>query len=213
MEEIVASPTPVEEIQKTPEAPAKKQVAQEFWKYTWELVKTVLIVGISAYVIRVYMLQPFVVDGMSMYPILHNHDYLLVDKLTYNIRAPRRGDIVVFRYPKDPTYNYVKRIIAVPGERVSIKDSKVTVFNDEHPQGFVLNEPYIEAGNDTLPNGASSQSEFTVGTDQFFVLGDNREGSSDSRDWGMLPKNDLIGRVLILAYPLDRTSITPHADY
>jgi signal peptidase I len=192
---------------------AKTSPGNDFWRYSAELIKTLVIVTILAYGIRVFVLQPFVVDGMSMYPGLHDKDYLLVDKVTYHLQTPKRGDVVVFKYPKDINFNYVKRIIALPGEKVKIEDSKVYIYNTDHPNGFVLDEPYVAAGNQTLPNPTNAKTEFTVPADQYFVLGDNREGSSDSRDWGELPKADVIGRVLVLAYPFNRFQLDPHASY
>ncbi|MEI6477716.1 MAG: signal peptidase I [bacterium] len=197
-----------------PESSHQKPVqGGDFWRYSAELIKTLLVVSVLAYGIRVYVLQPFVVDGLSMYPGLHDKDYLLVDKLSYHLHQPTRGDVVVFKYPKDISFNYVKRIIAFPGERVKITDSIVTIYNAEHPNGFTLKEPYVSDGNKTLPNPATNQTDFTVQAGNYFVLGDNREGSSDSRDWGDLPESDMIGRVLVLAYPINRFELTPHATY
>jgi signal peptidase I len=193
--------------------PVKKTEANDFWRFTAELLKTVFIVVVLAYTVRTFVLQPFIVEGLSMYPQFHDRDYLLVDKITYKIKDVERGDIVVFRFPKDEAFNYVKRVIALPGERVQIKNSTITVFNTQHPEGFVLSEPYVSTGNTTLPSGNTTEATYEVPADSYFVVGDNRMGSSDSREWGELPKKDLIGRVLVLAYPFDRFGLAPHAEY
>jgi signal peptidase I len=191
----------------------KAQSSGDTWRFTAELIKTALFVGILAYVIRVFILQPFIVEGLSMYPQFHDKDYLLVDKLSYRLHEPERGDIIVFKYPKDPSVNYVKRIIGLPGETIRIEDSKVVVINEKHPQGIAISEPYVPSTNKTLSVSPSGKAEFIVPAGSYFVLGDNRMGSSDSREWGEMPKEDLIGRVLVQAYPLDRFALVPHADY
>ena len=203
-----------EQIQPTPESPTPSPVRRnETWSFLVELIKTAVIVLVFAYLIRVFVLQPYIVDGTSMFPEFHNGDYLLVDKLTYRFEAPKRGDIIVFKYPKDTSFNYVKRIIGLPGDTIRIENSKVYVYDSANPNGAPLTEPYVLPGNTTLPDSGTGQSEFVVPANNYFVLGDNRMGSSDSRDWGDVPDSDVIGRVLVLAYPFDRISIYPHATY
>lgn len=185
----------------------------DFWRFSAELIKTAIIVSVLAYVIRLFILQPFIVEGSSMYPQFQTQDYLLVDKVSYRLHQPERGDIIVFRYPNDLSINYVKRVIGLPGEKVVIEDGIVTVFPTVTDKGIVLEEKYIPSENSTrLPSGAS-RAEFLVPKDQYFVLGDNRQASSDSREWGFLPKEDLIGRVVVQAFPLNRAAVIPHARY
>ncbi len=199
-----------------PTDPASKKVQPperaDFWSFAAELVKTAVIISFIAYVLRIFVLQPFIVEGLSMYPQFETHDYLLVDKVSYRLHEPARGDIIVFKYPGNTSINYVKRIIGMPGERVHIESGKVTIFNSGHPDGVTLDEPYVEAGNKTLtPSGAIA--DYSVSDDTYFVLGDNRQASSDSREWGLLPKVDIIGRVLLQAFPLNHFSLIPHARY
>lgn len=193
-----------------PTQPPKKK--NEIWQFAAELIKTALIVAVLAVTIRAFVIQPFIVEGLSMYPQFHDRDYLLVDKLSYRLHEPRRGDIIVFKYPGDPRVNYVKRVIGLPGETIKIEDSKVTIIEPDNTQE-VLAEPYVSNGNLTLVNGKKDSYEYHVPQNSFFVLGDNRIGSSDSRDWGDVPKQDLIGRVLVQAYPLSRFALYPHAKY
>ncbi len=141
--------------------------------------------------IRFFLFEPFLVRGESMEPNFHNLDYLIIDKLTYRVKDPQRGDVVVFHPPFDQRIYYIKRIVGLPGERIVIESSQITIFNKENPQGFVLKEAYV-------------RNHYTVGKidvnldkDEYFVLGDNREASYDSRKWGPLKRKNIIGKVLI----------------
>lgn len=193
-------------------APLSPAPENQFLQFMAELIKTVLIVAILSVTIRVFVVNPYIVDGLSMFPQFHNNDYLLVDKLSYRLREPSRGDIVVFKYPNDTRVSYVKRIIGLPGETIKIENSKVTITKTDN-KTMILQEPYVQEGNQTLVNGKTDPYEYKVPQGSYFVLGDNRVGSSDSRDWGDVPDKDIIGRVLILAYPFERFSLAPHASY
>lgn len=204
-------PTPTEN-----RSVAASATQNDFWRFSAELIKTALIVSVLAYVIRVFVLQPFIVDGASMAPTFHTNDYLMVDKLSYRLHPAARGDIVVFKYPLDTSpnpVNYVKRIIGLPGERVRIEDGKVYIVNKDNPDGFLLDEPYINADALTTLQSGAAKAEFVVEENQYFVMGDNRPASSDSRQWGVLPKKDMIGRVVLQAFPLDRVHVIEHARY
>lgn len=178
--------------------------ASDFWRFTFELIKTAIIVGVLAYLLRLFVLQPFIVEGSSMQPEFQTNDYLLVDKFSYYIHEPKRGDIIVFRYPFNPTVNYVKRIIGLPGERVLVDKGKITIFSDAYPDGRRLTEPYLTENEATLLPSGAVRSEYVVPNDKYFVLGDNRGASSDSREWGFLPQEEVVGRVIIQAFPLGK---------
>ncbi len=170
------------------EAPKKNN----FWK---ELIKLLLIAFLVVVPFRKFVAQPFIVDGASMDPTFHNGQYLIVDELTYHFKAPERGSVLIFRYPKDPSKYFIKRIIGLPGETVSLNQGEVTIINSEHPEGFKLLEPYVKFEKiDT--------KTYTLGTGEYFVMGDNRYGSSDSRVWGAVPKENIIGRPIIRFWPL-----------
>ena len=178
-----------------------------------EAMRTIIVVVGLAYLLRIFVFQPYIVEGTSMAPHFATNDYLLVDKFSYRVSAPQRGDIIVFRYPNDPSTYYVKRIIGLPGERVSIQNGKVTIFNSDNPQGFVLDESsYLDASvKTTLP--LTNNSDFTVSAGHYFVLGDNRAASSDSREWGLLPQENIVGKVAIKAYPLSSAEFVPRGTY
>ena len=197
-----------------PETPAKAQEQpQDMWRFAAELVRTALIVAVLAYGLRLFVLQPFVVEGSSMYPRFQTNDFLIVDKISYHLKSPSRGDIIVFKFPYDINTNYVKRIIGLPGDTVKIENGMVTVKNQAHGDGAVLSEPYLSPGNTTLLSNTSTKNEFVVPDGQYFVLGDNRKASSDSREWGFLPQGNIIGRAVLQVFPLKRASFVVHAKY
>jgi len=167
----------------------------------YETVKTFLVVVGLALLIRTFLIQPFIVDGSSMVPTYHNSDYLLIDKLTYRFREPKRGEVIVFQYPRNPQENYIKRIIGLPGDTVEIKGDTVTIKNDANPNGVTLTEDYINLGSTTAPFATDMST--TLGAGQYFVMGDNRHASSDSRFFGPLDEQYLIGRPLLRLYPFN----------
>jgi signal peptidase I len=149
-----------------------------------------------------WVAQPFVVNGSSMDDTFKDGQYLIVDELTYRFREPERGEVLIFRYPKEPSKYFIKRLIGLPGETIVVRDDKVTVKNAAHPQGVVLDEPYAQSrtfGNVTV----------TLEADEYFVMGDNRVVSSDSRVWGPLPKDDLIGRPIVRLTPFSALGVLP----
>ena len=153
-----------------------------------------LLVGIvfSAILLRLFVLQPYTISSNSMEPTLEQGDHILVNRLAYRFGSPTRGDIVVFAYPKDTSRTFVKRIIAVEGETIELKGNQVYV------NGTLVQEPYLKEG-DYPP----FESE-TIPANNVFVLGDNRKESGDSREWGVLPKNYIIGKSWLLYSPLQK---------
>ncbi|KND47216.1 MAG: signal peptidase I [Parcubacteria bacterium C7867-004] len=154
--------------------------------------------------LRVFVAQPFVVEGDSMFPTFESGDYLIVDQLTYRLENPKRGDVVVFRYPINPKVFYIKRIIGLPGETVHINKGKTSITKTDGME-IELDESYVVAEDATYTLDRS------LGTDQYFVMGDNRPRSSDSRTWGVLPKEDLMGRAYIRLLPAGKTGVLPGA--
>lgn len=181
--------------------PKEKQidVGQTLGSFVWDLAKVLVISMVIIIPIKYYIAQPFIVSGSSMVPTFHDGEYLIVDQLSYRTSNPNRGDIIVFKYPKDNTQYFIKRIVGLPGEKITIKDTKVYITNKEKPQGFELKESYLPAGSMTL--GVNENSIVNLGNDEYFVLGDNRAGSSDSRFWGPVPDYDIVGKVYIRALP------------
>ncbi|MFH0806564.1 MAG: signal peptidase I [Candidatus Brennerbacteria bacterium] len=159
----------------------------------FEVFQTVAIAVVAVFFVRTFIAQPFLVSGASMEPTFSNGDYLLVDELVYRFREPVRGEVVVFRYPGDDRSFYIKRVIGLPGERVTIVSGAVTVTKDGVP--IVLPEPYVAKGL------MAGDGDVTLGESEYYVLGDNRGFSFDSRSWGPLPNDHMIGLVRMRLWP------------
>jgi signal peptidase I len=176
--------------------PAEEKVN---WKqFTWDLLETIILAvvlyfGINAVSARVR------VDGFSMRPTLDDGEFVLVNRLAYTFGKMERGDIIVFYYPSDPNQELIKRIIGLPGDQIVVQRGQVSV------NGHLLNEPYIAA----LPNYSG---EWTVPEDKLFVLGDNRNDSSDSHSWGMLPTKNVVGKSILIYWPPGLWKVIQHAD-
>lgn len=177
---------------------------RKFFLFVWEIIKVVSISLAIILPVRYYLIQPFYVKGASMEPNFHDHEYLIIDEISYRLNEPVRGQVIVFRYPKDPQEYFIKRIIGLPGEKVQIKDGQVKIFNNESPDGVVLNEIYLPDGLGTYDN---SESIIQIGENEYFVLGDNRPASKDSRSFGPVDKAFITGKVLFRGWPFDRITV------
>lgn len=182
-----------------------------FGEFFLEIVKVVIISLAIIIPVRYFLIQPFYVKGASMEPNFHDHEYLIINEIGYRVEDPSRGDIVVFRYPKDPSQYFIKRIIGLPGEKIKIKDNKVYIYNDKYPNGVALNEEvYLSEDTQTPYFG---KSEFVLGDNEFFVMGDNREASLDSRKFGPVPRRLIIGKAWIRGWPFDKITIFGEPQY
>ena len=168
------------------------------------------IIGIIILVklVQAFLIQPFIVDGASMLPTYQNQEFLLVDKLSYHVKAPTRGDIAIFKLYENTSNPYegkhlIKRIIGLPGERVVVSNGVTTIYNTANPNGFVLPEPFVTF-KDTAHN-----ADITLDTTHYFVMGDNRARSYDSRDWGALDEAHIKGQVLFRLYPFKQAGYEP----
>jgi len=166
-----------------------------------EIVEIIIVAVSAVFIVRTFLVQPFLVSGTSMSPNFSNGDYVLVDELTYRIRPPERGEIVVFHDPEDYGTYFIKRIIGLPGETVQVADNTVTVFNASAPRGFALDESYLPAGTVTSVSGGSER--YVLSSSTYLMLGDNRPNSFDSRSWGALPAKNIVGLVRARLWPLD----------
>jgi signal peptidase I len=153
--------------------------------------------------IRFFVAQPFIVSGASMENTFRTGQYLIVDQLSYHFHPPQRGDVIVFRYPRDPSKFFIKRVIGLPGETITIDGSTVEIFNNENPDGVKLEEPYVKKMTTT-----STMTE-KLGKDEYFVMGDNRDESSDSRMWGVLRRDKIVGRTFLRLYPFTKVGLDP----
>lgn len=164
----------------------------------------VVALGLALF-IRFFIAAPFVVSGASMEPNFENLHYLIVDRISYDIEDPQRGDVVVFDLPQEGGRSLIKRIIGLPGETVNIGGNTITIINETYQSGFVLEEPYLDPHN----LGGEGNVRVTLGEDEYFVLGDNRRVSADSRSWGTLPREHIVGRALVRLYPFTEISLFP----
>lgn len=195
---------------------------------TKSLIKEVLSVVIISLIIvipvRMYIAQPFVVSGQSMDKTLANGNYLIIDEISYKFKEPQRGDVIVFKVPEEAlalsNYSlnkkmfFIKRVIGLPGEKVEINGDSVKIFNEKNPEGITLEEPY--AFVDKLsPYFKDIKKLITLKSDEYFVMGDNRQNSSDSRFWGPLKKENIKGKTFLRLWPINKISITPgtYEDY
>ena len=171
---------------------------KKFWVSAWEILEVVLISAVTVFIIRTFLAQPFLVSGASMEPNFSNGNYLIIDEVTYRFREPERGEVVVFRYPKDRSVYFIKRTIGLPGERVLVQSGRVLVFKDGK-----------EVFKEENTGGAT---DITLGNNQYFVLGDNRYNSFDSRNWGPITKKDIIGVARLRVLPISDFSLIDHAQ-
>ncbi len=167
-----------------------------------ETAQVIIISLAIVFLVRSYLIQPFLVKGASMEPNFQDGNYLIIDELSYKIRAPERGEVIVFHYPRDPKQYFIKRIIGLPNERVEIKNQEVRIYNKDNPNGQKVDEKYLPA--DIITRGNLTEQ---LGSNEYFVLGDNRQASSDSRVWGSLPAENIVGRTLVRAWPIEQAKI------
>lgn len=173
-----------------------------------EVIKIVILAAITILFVRHFLFKPFYVHGQSMESTFFQHEYLIIDELSYRFVDPKRGDIVVFESPTEPGEFYIKRVIGLPGERIKIEDNKVIIYNEAHPQGIVLDEPYLDADIET-----DGSRNVTIGENHYYVLGDNREASFDSRRFGQIEREAIVGRTWFRGYPLTRIGTFSAPDY
>jgi signal peptidase I len=164
-----------------------------------DVIETLVLAGILFLVINTVSAR-IRVDGYSMEPTLKTGEFVFVNRLIYKLGSPSHGDVIVFRYPRDPEQEFIKRVIGLPGDRVQIERGQVMV------NGQVLTEPYISAPP------AYRLDEVRVPENQLFVLGDNRNNSSDSHQWGMVPMEDVIGKAVLVYWPPDRMGLIKSPD-
>ncbi|MFA5994104.1 MAG: signal peptidase I [Parcubacteria group bacterium] len=187
--------------------------------FVLEIMKIFLLALIIIVPIRVFLFQPFFVQGASMEPNFENNQYLIVNEFGYKktdigigertfftvkpFKQLGRQHVVVFRYPKNPSQFFIKRVIGLPGEKVEVKNGKITIYNNENPNGFVLDE------RDYLASSVKTSGEVStlLKNDEYFVMGDNRMFSSDSRSWGPVPEADITGEAFIRAWPLNKIAV------
>lgn len=185
-----------------------KKTLKELGAFLFDIVKLTLISLAIIIPIRTLIVQPFFVKGQSMTPTFYNGEYLIIDEISYRFNEPKRGEVIVFKNPQNTDQFYIKRIVGLPGEKVKSEDGQIKIENEKHPEGFILNEErYL---NDSQTPG---QFEHILGPNEYFVLGDNRNSSFDSRRFGAVERNKITGKVWLRAWPFKRARAFSHPEY
>lgn len=212
------------ETQKTVKRPSPAMAGMK------ETIKTVLLVSFLVLVTRFFIIQPFVVKGNSMEPNFHDNEYIFVEEVSPKVTGYKRGEIVIFKHPDErctefvnssyinrtflqgPCTNYIKRVVGLPGETITISSGQITIKNKKNPEGLKLNETYIPDVANYKVRGDLTR---TLGKDEYFVLGDNRQpnASSDSREWGALPKSHITGKAWLVVLPFDKFGFVRDPKY
>ena len=183
-------------------SPLQEDRVQKDSRPFFEFIRFLLVISAVVFAIRLYIATPFIVSGSSMHPTFADGQYLIVDEVSYRFERPKRGDVIVFRYPQKRTQFFIKRIVGLPKETIKIEDGTLTVKNQAAPRGFVLDEPY-------LADGTAGSFLVTLAENEYFVLGDNRSASFDSRSWGTLRRDLIVGRALLRLFPLQNLALFP----
>jgi signal peptidase I len=183
---------------------------QKVMQFFWDLLKVVCVSLAIIIPVRYFLIQPFYVKGASMEPSFYDHEYLIIDEISYRVGEPERGDIIVFKYPKDPSQFFIKRIVGLPGEKIEIKDNNVYLYESKNAkQKQILDESlYLDESAKTVGNNT-----WVLGEGEYYVLGDNREHSLDSRKFGPVYSDLVVGKVWFRGWPFWRFTVFPEVEY
>lgn len=188
--------------------PTSNEIKGQFKEFIWETLKVIVISLAIIIPIRYFLIQPFYVKGASMEPNFYDHEYLIIDEISYRLNKPARGDVIVFRYPNDPSQYFIKRIVGLPNETIKISGGKITIINGENLNGFILDE------KNYLPESYTQGSvDLVLSENEYYLLGDNRSSSLDSRVFGPINGSAIIGRTWLRGWPLNRAVIFNQATY
>lgn len=182
-------------------------ILKKIYEFFVDFVETIAIAGAIFVVVYAFLFRPFQVNGESMYPNYHNGEYILTNLITLRISDIERGDVVVFNAPIDEDKDFIKRVIGVPGDKVAVENGKIIL------NGKVLDESeYLDPSVYTEAGPFSANQTITVQPGTYFVVGDNRPNSSDSRAWGLVPQDKLIGKSMFVYWPLNRMRVVKHVS-
>jgi len=183
-----------------PRSPVKKTLAAFF-----EFIKTTVAVVILALAIRLFVVQPFIVEGQSMLPTFENNDYLITEKVSYTLRAPQRGEIIIFHPPDNASVNYIKRIVGLPGDQIEVKDGNVYINSQKISESYLTSDKQTQATTQNL--------NVKLKENEYFVLGDNRNHSRDSREIGPIPKQNIVSKIWVRLLPVDDINAFAAVNY
>lgn len=180
---------------------------RNLWLFFLDFIETIVVSLAIFAVVYIFLFQPHQVDGRSMEPNFHNGEYILTDKVSYRLNEPKRGDVVVFHSPQDERVDFIKRIIAVPGDKIEVRDGYVILNGTKLEENFtndpgkVLNGRYMKEG-----------VEVELRNDEYIVMGDNRLHSSDSREWGVITSANIVGRAFFRYWPFSAFGVVRTAE-
>ena len=180
---------------------------KRFLRHSWDNLQIIVIALAAAFFVRYFIAQPFLVSGASMEPSFHDGNFLIVDELTYRLKEPERGDVIVFKYPGNEKEYFIKRIIGIPGETIVTSGDVITITAQDGTMTTLV-EPYIKPDLRIAENKSVTLSE-----KEYFVMGDNRGNSFDSRSWGPLNQKEITGLVRLRVFPFNEFGITPDVTY
>ena len=182
-------------------------ILRSLWLFFLDFLETIVVSLAIFALVYIFLFQPHQVDGHSMEPNFHNGEYILTDKVSYRLHAPKRGDVIVFHSPQDERVDFIKRVIGLPGDQVMVKDGYTYLNNVK------LLEPYINDPGKVLPEAFLSEgTPVTVPDGEYFVMGDNRLHSSDSREWGFVTRQEIVGRAFFRYWPIPDIGLVPTAE-
>lgn len=179
------------------------EILRKIYVFLIDIVQTLLLAAAVFLVIYVFLFRPFQVNGDSMFPNFTDKEYILTNIISLNFREPKKNEVVVFKAPQDPEKDFIKRVIGTAGDRVMIKDARVYLNGQLLDESKYLKPDVATYGGSFLVEG----SEITVPLGKFFVMGDNRNYSSDSREWGYVSKSDIIGKSFFVYWPPDKVGL------
>lgn len=176
--------------------------------FIWDVIKIIVVSLVIIIPIRIYVIQPFIVEGASMSPNFKHGQYLIIDEISYRFSPPQRGDVVIFHPPSDNITYYIKRVIGLPGETVELRESHIYIYNDEYPNGFRLNET-----NYLTKSRITQKGKTILKADEYYLIGDNRDNSLDSRRFGPVNITDIKGKVFVRAFPFSEFNFFERPEY
>lgn len=183
------------------------------WNFFLDTIETIVIAAAIFVIVYLFLVQPHQIRGVSMVPTFQDREYILTDKISYRFSSPERGDVIVFQAPKDHELDFIKRIIGLPGEKIKIQNGNVFVYNDKFSNGLQVSEPYTSDPYTSPGDYAKEGEVIIIGSDQYFVMGDNRPRSSDSRFWGLVSRKEIIGKAWLRYWPLNKIKLIPGLKY
>jgi len=185
-----------------------KSILQRIANFLGSLIETFVMAMAIFVIVYFFLVQPHQVTGNSMLPNFDDGEYILTDKVSYHLHPPKRGDVIVFKAPKNQQKDFIKRIIGLPGEKIKLEKGSVFI------NGEKLQEVYLPSNTVTLPKSLMIEGQdVLVPLNEYFVLGDNRQHSSDSRDWGTVPRSSIIGKAWLRYWPIRKISLIPQVVY